>query len=364
MGANVSTSDTQVLTQTITDISTNLLNSIVNSTSTNSSLVQRVSIDIQGKLDCGSGSISITNDGKSTVAALSQISAQQIADLSNTLTTGIQTQLEKLLEQKNSDLNLGQANVSVDATKITNSIANKISTTISTSLSNNISISSNTDQGIKFSVGKQGSVVATGCIFGNTQVISQVASNISSNIMSLIENNDVATDILNKYKSTITQSNAGVSMWAIVALVGVVIIGFFLGGGKVMDAFTDPKKVVAMMMAAVFIYLVVAGFAGWWPFSRTSSEPKLDGIYQDLVGDKVILASESGYNGSGRYLSYPKTFTFTKTSPYAYSFVFSDGASSTGVLSSDGKTIQGQAVNSCFRANKTPCAPMAWIKVA
>jgi len=254
MGANASAQVNATVNNSVTQIST----SVVNSTTSNSAASAVVTNNINftngpgGVIDC-SGAVTFSNDANVTISVVAQTISTQSAEITNQIMNSLKTLADNQAKQKNSGLNLGQFNASLQANINTSNIQNQIQNAVSQSLSSNVQAHGNVSNGITFV--NYGTIKGATCTWNNTAVVSSLAQNISKSVQSVLANNPVVQSFVSDQSNGLTQSNVGLSLpnFAIALIViGVVAVaGTALGVGLKYGYFDKRKRTNVNINASV-----------------------------------------------------------------------------------------------------------------
>jgi len=136
MGVNSSKQYADTINRTVAENTASIYTGIANTNNSTGTIVQNITLDIQAQFNCQNPTVSQT--GKASISGLSEITAEQSADLSAKVMAEYQVVAKQQAEQANKDLSLGQFNVSKQATKLINESVAVGAVTVNTSLSNDI----------------------------------------------------------------------------------------------------------------------------------------------------------------------------------------------------------------------------------
>lgn len=257
MGANVSSTRLDQLTENITNSCTNILSNIVDQNSNHVSSIQNITITNgkHGQILCDN--FNVTQTTKANANVLATLDAKQLSDIANQLTASIANDVEKSIQQANKDLNLGQVNVSKDSTSLTQILTNNIQTNVQNSIKNSVDTSASTNQQITF-INNGILKSANQCNFSQNGGASLVSSNIVTSLMDTLNNNSVASDILDKYKFQESQTNAGINLAMIFGFIFILVIGglVLFGGGTVSSVM---KYIIPISMVVALIVGIIYG---------------------------------------------------------------------------------------------------------
>lgn len=224
MGANVSTQNSKSITSTVNDVLNSFSTSVQNDTSLSSSIEQTMNIRL---INSNCGNINATQIASNKVSAMSKLSSQQQVDLSTQLENAVKTQLQQDVAQKNSGLNLGQANVSEQNTLIEQYLKNNVKNVVSATIKNSFSVNQSGVQVINFDMAGS---TCNNLNITQDMVMEQMSSNIATNLQKGAVSAVLSNKAIAAAKTTATQTNAGLSfglIFIIIALVfGVPYFGF------------------------------------------------------------------------------------------------------------------------------------------
>lgn len=228
MGANVSKTTQSVLMEKTTNIVNNVLTTYAtkNSNKINTSQVTNI-INGKGAIYECSGNIEIKQVINTTFSALMNASNEDKKEMSNQIVQQLDAAVKTAIQQENTGINFGQANVNWSDSsiqqKVNNSVQNALTTTIENSLKNSVDGS----QQINFI--NEGIVRGANCIYnqGNTTYfLSQmITKNIANNLIANVD------DTLMSATSTteVKQTNAGLNWpWIGGGIFGVIGFALFV----------------------------------------------------------------------------------------------------------------------------------------
>lgn len=262
MGANASNMIYNTVNQTMTDISTNVMTNVTNNTSATANVSQTINVEVgpRGVLECGSKGINFTQDGKASLTALGSLSNKQVANLANEMESKFKSTLEAKLKQKNSQLNLGQANIANIAENVSNVVKNNIHTVVKNSIRNTITVDAATNQVQGLYI--DGKVSGGDCNFDQKSTVTLVAQGITSQMSKIVQSNKAVTTAVNKSTATVSQTNTGINIFA-----GVIALLLILGiGGAVSFGAADVAKkyLVPILIVLSLIVGVYTGYKREW----------------------------------------------------------------------------------------------------
>ena len=222
MGAN----NTKQVQKDISETITNSLNKTVtniSNTMTNSALsTQQIELDLTGAVI--KGNITLKQDSKVKMAALSKIDSTQVASMATELSNEISKSLAAASEQKNSGLNLGQANNAEQEQLISTYVETNLSQIMETNLNNVITNTTSADQVVRIRAKYLN-------LEGNTIVDqSAVIESISDGIASTLVEQTLTAKSDNKQLSEMavksSQVNDGITLFGgLLGLLVFIIIG-------------------------------------------------------------------------------------------------------------------------------------------
>lgn len=233
MGTNVSSQLVESTTKIVNEAMTNIANDSSNITKSSAMGYQTATVNAQGAqlVRCP---ITITQDANVTSQAFADSRTNYQTDLTNTLATKLQEQIDQKLSQVNKELNIGQTNVADITTRSKAYIENNLATIIKSSISNVVDVSAGSTQtatinlqGVRCVDSPQG--------IRQEALIAVMAQNISQSAVTNIIKNSVSTDIQKKIEQSVAQTNSGINPFA---LVGIILLVLVLIGSAV---FFVPK---------------------------------------------------------------------------------------------------------------------------
>lgn len=218
------------------------------------------------------GTINITNKSSTSVMNDQTATAETNATLNASVLNQFQNDIVKDITQENKFINFGQFNNSVEMTNL----IQKASTLISQSLSansKNLSVTNTaTTQNIKFTnLGKintkncsdsggviqpDGSVCAINLTNDNITTINN--SQTSKSVVTAMLSANIVNDLMNKYKLTVKQTNSGLDLVALFAM--IIILFIILSVGIVFIAKALGKVVEAGAETAANAGSTILGF--------------------------------------------------------------------------------------------------------
>lgn len=226
MGANQSTSMTEILNQASVDVFTKMSSSIQNNSKCGSTTVQSISLLNEGVLNCGT-TLKLANTAESTVKCLANFSNNVDSNIANQVSTDLNNKIKELIEQANEGLNLGQFNSVDSQTKIENVINTNMSSIISNSIKNNFENFQTTDQNITFV--NRGTINAGSCELTNEAITKIFAESFSDNVVKSVVDNVSDTSITSEIDKKISQKNVGLSFDLIMlGIIAACVIGVYL----------------------------------------------------------------------------------------------------------------------------------------
>lgn len=228
MGANFSKSDQKILFDASTSVVTQVLTKFQNTHTNNVNTNQMINFYIgkNAHVEC-SGDFTSRQFSNTLFSAIMNASSQDKTELSNEITKELTAKITSMIDQGNTGINFGQANVNWSSSEVRQKVATIIntstSTTIETSLQNNI----NNTQGQNFTVGDGSYLKGQNCDLSQdstTQMLSQmITTNIAENLISNVDKSVLSGDS----QLQVTQKNEGINWpWIGGGIFGV--IGFCL----------------------------------------------------------------------------------------------------------------------------------------
>jgi|CXWK01.1.fsa_nt_gi hypothetical protein len=229
MGANVSKSTQSVLMEQTTNIVNNVLTTFKTKNINKIDASQTINVIVSGTVKC-KGDLNLIQSSNVTFSAVMNASNSDKTEMSNQITQQLTAAVTNMIQQENSGINLGQANVNWSDSNVQQKVATGISTAFNTTIENTLKNDANNKQVINFYVGN---VDADGdCTFSQeqqTKMLSQmIAQNISNNLISNITDTSMGVTSSNEVK----QTNAGLNWpWiggGIFGVVGFCIFAFII----------------------------------------------------------------------------------------------------------------------------------------
>ena len=242
MGANISSVVRNTVQSTVNSVMTNIEANLTSDQQTWVSTHQEIDIAITGKIEQG-GSVTATNDGKTFISSLAAIKNDITSTIVNQLTSKLQQTIDDQISQKNSGINIGQFNGSQDNATIMNEIMNAVTTSIATNILNKINVNTDSTQKITFTLIGD---IAGAVVLTNTSLINTMTSSTTDSAMTAMTNNSTLEDTLAKYKLTLSQTNEGLSLGAILMAVLVVVALVFFLGKDMVKKIMGPLAFVGM----------------------------------------------------------------------------------------------------------------------
>jgi len=222
MGVNVSSQMTDSLTVLINESMTKISNDSTNVARGYSSARQRMVIDM-GYVNTKGGNFIIGQTLDLNMSTMLNNVSTFSSDMANDLTAKLQKTVAASLAQSNSDLNLGQTNISaqdiVSRTVTHNSVANAVSTSISnvvTTTSDNVQYLHVKLLGLDTGGGDS--------IITQEAIIRQLSENIAANIVNNVIKNSLSADVIEKIDLAADQKNKGVDIFAMFTIFIVVVV--------------------------------------------------------------------------------------------------------------------------------------------
>lgn len=227
MGTNVSKSTYENEKQVIQSSVNKVLNKFRVETSQSSGSVNKVIVRPKNvKMKCGSLTASISN--KVNLGALSNLDFQSASQLTGKLSAKVGTDLVKRMVQQNEDLNLGQTNVATDSTKVKTLINNSMKNVVKNEISNSMTQSTTMKNTVIFEPEFSDFDIAGECSFSVKQVVDMVADNVTTGIMQNIMDNKAVTEIMDRYKLEMDQSNKGVDPFGFIKYIAIAVVSFLV----------------------------------------------------------------------------------------------------------------------------------------
>jgi len=223
MGANVSSQTVNSVSTTTNSVLNKLLTKMVNSSTSKSYSNQEIVFNLENST-CRN--IIGTQKASNKLSALSQMTSQNLSDLSNTLKNSIVKDLTQSAKQANTGLNLGQVNTDIMDQVVSDYLNNNIKNEISTSISNIISNTTKSSQ--KIIINAKNMPKCDNAIADQDVIIEQISSNFATNIVKNTLTNVAENEDVQKLSQESDQKNAGISLFGgIILLVVIGVCMFF-----------------------------------------------------------------------------------------------------------------------------------------
>lgn len=233
MGANISSQMTSVVNETITDQSTNIMNSTSVSTSNVLDNNQKMNVDLKVGGTVKNCSLNFLQDMKIVNKVYTKIDSQQQQDIQKKLQEDLDNKLKSTLEQSIKDIPVGSVNMSKTNTVIQNSSIHDLSNTFVNSLVNNVNnaIDNSQDQVIRINIGgdldcsKQGNLL----VAQNIDIDNIIENTLKDSKVSQAVN-DYVKKVENDLELSTIQKIVGfnplqfITTFAITGVIGLIVI--------------------------------------------------------------------------------------------------------------------------------------------
>lgn len=257
MGLNISKSTYERFVSALNSFSTSVINSVSKTTNIQDVINQTITVRIErgATLNCKDFNINQILD--LNVKRVIFMDDTQKNDISNQLINKIESEISRILNQTNEGLNIGQANVSEDVTRLMTNIRNQLDINIKNSIDEYTLDKIDTSQNITFIVSDNSQVNSDNCNINQNSVIQSITESISKSVQDTIVNNDVANELADKYDLKVTQKNEGLNLNIIViaaiAIALIMLVMFFSGSSW-----------IAVLL--VLLLVIIGGGVGWYFF--------------------------------------------------------------------------------------------------
>lgn len=273
MGANISS---QIVTST-TQITQNVLNSIVTKTENSSTVIayssQNAKIIARGStlINCP---LRINQSARIDALALGDFSNSLTNQVTNDLKAKLDEQIRQVTEQLNRGLNLGQANISYIRSQSEAYLNQNLKTVVEQQISNVVKTQGVADQNSEIDI--------TGSLCRGSPIeISQgilmnlMARNIANNIVNNVIKNSVTADVAKKIDQATKQANIGLDFsMGIIIFIILVAVGFFFFAKAGKSFLKSPAGKIVMIV----LVLGLLGLLGFVIYRRTRSDAEKVGI--------------------------------------------------------------------------------------
>lgn len=219
MGSNSSKQTQEDISKTITNSLNKTVTNISNSMTNSALSTQAIELDLTGAVI--KGNISLKQDSKVKMAALSKIDSAQVASMATELSNEISKSLAAASEQKNSGLNLGQVNNSEQNQLISTYVETNLSQIMETNLSNVITNTTSADQVVRIRakyLNLEGNMIVD-----QAAVIESISDGIASTLVEQTLTAKSSNKQLSEMAAKSSQVNAGISLFG--GLLVFIIIG-------------------------------------------------------------------------------------------------------------------------------------------
>lgn len=224
MGANVSSQLVDNYSETVNKVITEVTNRIENVNKINLYASQEVELDLShAKLNkCP---VRISQHASSIASAFSDSNSTLSQQVVNELTNKIEKQIAQSLDQVNSGLNIGQANIANVKTKMTTYAKNIIENKVKNTIKNVVGSTTSMSQTVHLK-GAFLDCTDSPIEIDQKVIIKSLASNISKAVVESIVDNKAANDIKEKIDQKVSQVNKGLDISFILILVILLAIAY------------------------------------------------------------------------------------------------------------------------------------------
>jgi len=311
MGANASMQAATDISNITTQVMTKIQNTTTTSSNTITTLLQDITIN--AKVDpvclqickgspsclttcyspgncvptCGSGNIScvdVNQTGSISVNNNLTSSSQNTATISSQLQSALSAYASGVTDQKNTGLNLGQANIASIKSYVNTNLSNIVNTSVNNAINNYLKTNTTGTQIQTVNVGSI-SCPANGTHnqFSQDVAIKVVATATSNAIIADLQTNNIISTSTTAATATTTQSNEGLSLGGIIIVI-IIIIGIVLYGGY--SALSSNMVYIICLIIAVVVVLL-----NIYVFKKIKDNSSLPAEEEELVNgvsNKVI----------------------------------------------------------------------------
>jgi len=225
MGSNSSKQTQEDISKTITNSLNKTVTNISNSMTNSALSTQEIELDLTGAVI--KGNISLKQDSKVKMAALSKIDSAQVASMATELSNEISKSLAAASEQKNSGLNLGQVNNSEQNQLISTYVETNLSQIMETNLSNVITNTTSADQVVRIRakyLNLEGNMIVD-----QAAVIESISDGIASTLVEQTLTAKSSNKQLSEMAAKSSQVNAGISLFGGLLIFIIIGVAAFYG---------------------------------------------------------------------------------------------------------------------------------------
>jgi Na+-transporting methylmalonyl-CoA/oxaloacetate decarboxylase gamma subunit len=254
MGANTSVLDQKVVSKQINNTLNSFISNFTANAEASSKLKQSMSVDFSGA-DLTGCPINVSQVASNKLSALVNLSSDQLNDISVNLKNQIDNMLSSKLEQKNTGLNLGQANIAKTKQDVRNYLTNNISNLLQSNINSSVAVDSTGEQVInaKFALIK---CKESGINISQDMVLETIADNAATSVVKNINDIVASNTTENKVTSETSQINTGLTLSFGIAIVAAIIFILILGymfGWKIIAFLTFIGIIVDSYYLSYFI---------------------------------------------------------------------------------------------------------------
>jgi len=249
MGANVSSQTNEAITKNINNVINEFSTNIEQNQSSNVDIKQYMDIEFSGSVICDNVTVRQVASGK--LSSLSQLNSDQKTQLAADISNQIKAKLEQAVAQKNSGLNLGQANVSNQRNIINNYIEHNIKNILETNIKSSTRTDTKGNQTMIFR--PRNKFECTNLDLSQELAIEQISQNMTKSLVEGATSAVLKNKTIAEAKQKATQTNAGLSLgFGMIILVILGILFFFF---KSLLKYIIPIAIVVTLVVIVYMHM-------------------------------------------------------------------------------------------------------------
>lgn len=249
MGANVSSQTNEAITKNINNVINEFSTNIEQNQSSNVDIKQYMDIEFSGSVICDNVTVRQVASGK--LSSLSQLNSDQKTQLAADISNQIKAKLEQAVAQKNSGLNLGQANVSNQRNIINNYIEHNIKNILETNIKSSTRTDTKGNQTMIFR--PRNKFECTNLDLSQELAIEQISQNMTKSLVEGATSAVLKNKTIAEAKQKATQTNAGLSLgFGMIILVILGILFFFF---KSLLKYIIPIAIVVTLVVILYMHM-------------------------------------------------------------------------------------------------------------
>ena len=206
MGANTSSQTSKQISSVVNESLNRSITTMSTSVVTQTDLNQSINVSFQNSTAMG---FRITQDGRIAVNTLTKLSNSAMKTLSNEIENKLLQAIDQGSKQKNSGINLGQVNTSIQNQEMKTFVRNNIQNIIETNINNAITNRTSGSQTISVSI--INSDFSGVFELSQYSLIENISNNIAKNVVKETMSNKAITESDQKGSQSNTQENVGLN---------------------------------------------------------------------------------------------------------------------------------------------------------